>query len=335
MRKQSCALLTSLSLALSANVFAYDLDLEYFDTEEIALLKAAEESSDPNLLMQAANLLIDDSMYQENVDRGYEYMTQLAQSGEIKAMVALATQHYDNEKYEQALVWYHKAEQSKDPDVLYTLGVMYFDGEGTSVDYKKANEYYLAAAQVGNPDGMYQLAFSYNDGKGVTQDFSRAAHWFEQAANLGDASAMYNLGISYLNGEGVERSCSKAMQLFGNAIEEDEHALSYAKMGDIYAYPEYKKECGFKTTDYKKALEFYTGGAMTGNAYSQYSVGYAYRNGQGTWSDFVKALAWFEVANEYGSSDAKKEIVDVKQYMSKEDVAAAKQLKDALLDEIW
>ncbi|MFA0568883.1 sel1 repeat family protein, partial [Vibrio gallaecicus] len=74
MIKQSGIFLTSLSLVLSTNAFAYDLDLEYFESEDIALLKAAEKSSDNELLMKAASLLIEDSMYDENVDRGYEYM---------------------------------------------------------------------------------------------------------------------------------------------------------------------------------------------------------------------------------------------------------------------
>ncbi|OLQ86357.1 hypothetical protein BIY22_11970 [Vibrio panuliri] len=335
MIKQSCTFLTSLSLLLSANAMAYDLSEEYFEGEELALLKEAETSNDPQVLMQAANLLIEDSMLQENTDRGYQYMTQLAESGDESAMVILADKFYSDEEYKQALAWYHKAESGNDPYVLYSLGVMYFDGEGTVVDYQKANDYYLAAANAGDSDAMYQLAFSYNDGKGVKQDYTKAAYWFEQAANRGDVSAMYNLGISYLNGEGVEKSCPKAMTLFTQAIEQDEHALSYAKMGDIYSYTEYKKPCGFKTTDYKKALEYYTAGAMQGNAYSQYSVGYAYRNGHGTWSDFVQALAWFEVAQEYGAPDATKGIAEVKPQMSKQDIAAAEELKSSLLDEIW
>ncbi|GAK84324.1 TPR repeat protein SEL1 subfamily [Vibrio ponticus] len=335
MIKQSCTFLTAMTVLLSANAIAYDLSEEFFEGDDLALLKAAETSNDPEILMQAANLLIEDSMYQENVDRGYQYITKLADKGDTKAMVVLADLHYGNEDYTKALAWYHKAEQGNDPYVLYSLGVMYFDGEGTAVDYQKANQYYLAAAKGGDADAMYQLAFSYNDGKGVAQDYTKAVYWFEQAASKGDVSAMYNLGVSYLKGEGVAQSCPKAMELFTKAIEDDEHARSYAKMGDIYSYTEYKKPCGFKTTDYKKALEYYTAGAMQGNVYSQYSVGYSYRNGHGTWSDFVQALAWFEVAQEYGDTEVAKDISDVKQYMSKEDIAAAKELRDSLLDEIW
>ncbi|HAS62776.1 MAG TPA: sel1 repeat family protein [Vibrio sp.] len=335
MLKQSCTFLATLPVIFSVNAFAYDLSEEFFEGEELAIIQAAETSSDPVVLMSAANLLIEDSMFEENVEQGYEYMTQLALAGEQKAMVILADHYYGEEEYKQALAWYHKAERGNDPYVLYSLGVMYFDGEGTKVDLQKANQYYLAAAKGGDSDAMYQLAFSYNDGQGVEQDYKKAAYWFEQSANLGDVSAMYNLGVSYLKGEGVVANCSKARALFNSAIEQDEHALSYAKMGDIYSYSEYKKQCGFKTVDYKKALEYYTAGAMQGNAYSQYSVGYAYRNGQGTWSDFVQALAWFEVARENGNPNAEKEIIDVKQYMTADNIAEASKIRDSLLDEIW
>ncbi|MFA0675688.1 sel1 repeat family protein, partial [Vibrio sp. 10N.222.51.A6] len=42
MIKQSCTFLTSLSLLLSASTFAYDLEIEAFEGEELALLKNAE-----------------------------------------------------------------------------------------------------------------------------------------------------------------------------------------------------------------------------------------------------------------------------------------------------
>ena len=124
--KQSCTFLTSLSLLLSANTFAYDLEIEAFEGKELALLKTAENSSDNELLMQAAHLLIEDSMYEENLERGYEYMNQLAESGEVKAIITLADKYYYDEQYEKALAWYHKAESSKDAYALYSLGVMYF-----------------------------------------------------------------------------------------------------------------------------------------------------------------------------------------------------------------
>lgn len=335
MKKHCGTFFTSLSLLVSANVMAYDLSMEFFEGEELAAIKQAETSNDPDVLRLAAELLIGDSMMQENVDRGYQYLKTAAEAGSHQAAISLADYYYDEEEYQQSLAWYHKAEASNDPYVLYSLGVMYFDGEGTPADMAKGNEYYLAAAKAGYSDAMYQLAFSYNDGDGIKQDYTKAAYWFEQSANLGDESAMYNLGISYLNGEGVEKSCSKAMALFNEAIEQADHTLSLAKMGDINSYDEYKKPCGFKTLDFKKSFEYYQQAALQGDGYSQYSVGYAYRNGTGTWSDFTKALAWFEVAVEYGYSDAVKDVREVKSQMSASKIAEAEKLRDSLLDEIW
>ncbi|AUI88307.1 hypothetical protein BS333_18395 [Vibrio azureus] len=334
MIKKSYTSLTLISLLFSANALAYNLEIEGFEGEDLILLKKAENSSDNEVLIQAAELLIDHSMYEENAQHGYKYLKKAAQSGDLRSITSLADQYYNDGQYEKALFWYHKAESGNDPYVLYSLGVMYFDGEGTSRDLKKANDYYLASALAGYSDAMYQLAFSYDEGSGIAQDFTKSAYWFEKAANLGDVDAMYNLGIAYLYGEGVEKNCAKAMNLFNKAIEEDEHASSNAKMGDIYSFSEFKKPCNFKTTDTKKAFKYYMSAAMQGDAYSQYSVGYAYRNGQGTWSDFVKALAWFEIAQENGDPDAEKDIADVKQYMSKENIVAAAKLKDSLIEEI-
>lgn len=335
MRKFSSSLLASSAILLSSNAIAYDLSMEVFEGEELAIIKAAETSKDPAVLMEAASLLMHDSMFQENVDHGLKYYQEVAETGNLEALTVVADHYYSEDDYEKALAWYHKAESSKDPYVLYSLGVMYFDGEGTEVDYKKGNEYYREAAEGGYSDAMYQLGFSYNDGLGVKQDFTKALYWLEKTAVLGDPSGMYNTGISYLNGEGVKVNCETAIKWFTKAIETGEHARSYSKMGDIYYYPKYKKSCGLKKTDYKKSLPYFTEAANRGDSYGQYMVGYSFRNGHGTWSDFTKALAWFEVAEEYGDPDAAKEIEDVKRYMSTEQIAEANTLRDQLLEEIW
>ncbi|MDC5847866.1 sel1 repeat family protein [Vibrio europaeus] len=335
MNKSRCTILTCFSLLMSTQAFSYDLSWELFEGDGLALLKEAETSSDPDVLYKAANLLIDESVMQANIDRAHEYLEQALKSGHDGAETLKADLEYSDGNYEEALSWYHKAEGAQDPYVLYSLGVMYFDGEGTEQDVKKGNEYYLASAKLGDDDAMYQLAFSYNDGVGVEKDYAKAAYWFEQAAKQQNASAIYNLGIAYLNGEGVEMNCQKAIQHFEHAIELEDHTRSVAKLGDIYYYPKYKQRCGFKTTDYAKSFEYFQKAAMLDDIYAQYMVGYAYRNGHGVFSDFAKSLAWFEIAQENGDEDAEKEILNVKQYMSNDELAKAQQYKNEIIDEIW
>lgn len=331
-RKLLC---TSLALGFSTSALAYDISLESYDPDELQVLQAAEKSDNPVQLMEAASVLLYESMLQENVVQGLVYLKKAAQKGSHEAESELADYYYyQQEDYAEALKWYHQAEKGQDAYVLYSLGVMYFDGEGTQVDLKKANEYYLAAAKLGYSDAMYELAFSYNDGKGVEKDFVQAAHWFKQAADLGDASAMYNLGIAYLNGEGVEKSCPTAMKLFNQAIDADEHVLSYATLGNLYYYPEYKRPCGFKTTDYKKSFSYFSEAAMWGDEYSQYMVGYSYRNGHGVYSDFVKALAWLSIAADNGYAKSAEAVKEVKRHMSRTDIEKAGELQASLEEEI-
>ncbi|OBU44129.1 tetratricopeptide repeat protein [Photobacterium damselae] len=322
-----------ITLCLSTPAFAYDLSYEEYTSEDLAVVKKAETSTDAEVIYNAANILMPESMMQENIEQGIKYLNQLAENNHPKATLTLADYYYEEEDYTKALKLYHQLESSQDPYVLYSLGIMYFDGEGTAQDYEKGNEYYLAAAKLGYSDAMYQLAFSYNDGQGVKQDFTEAAKWFQKSADQGDASAMYNLGIAYLNGEGVKKDCARAIQFFEKAIETDEHARSYAKLGDIYYYTDYKAQCGFKKTDYKKSLAYFTQGAMRGNEYSQYMVGYSYRNGHGTYSNFKTALAWYNIAEDNGY-DASSEIKDVKQYMSADDIAKSAQLQQEIYDKI-
>ncbi|TKB55030.1 tetratricopeptide repeat protein [Ferrimonas aestuarii] len=335
MKYLSNTVLLTTAMLLSAPSWAYDLSIEIFEDEELTLLKTAETSDDAEVLKAASDLLIYQSMYQENTDRGYQYLKQVAETGDQEAMVALADAYYDNDEYDLSLAWYHKAEAGQDPYVLYSLGVMYFDGEGTEADMEKGTQYYLQAAKGGSSDAMYQLAFSYDNGDGIKQSYEKSAYWFGQAAALGDVSAAYNLGVAYLNGEGVDKSCPKAMELFTTAINEENHALSNAKMGDIFYSNRYKKACGLSKSDYNRSFNYFTEAAGQGDAYSQYMMALSYLKGHGVEKDKISALAWFYVADEYGDEDAGREIIKLKLLMSGEDIAKAEQLKEQLLEEIW
>ena len=50
---------------------------------------------------------------------------------------------------------------------------------------------------------MFSLGVLYANGDGVAQDSGKARELYEKAADKGDASAMFNLGGLYANGDGV------------------------------------------------------------------------------------------------------------------------------------
>ncbi|EGS1995523.1 sel1 repeat family protein [Vibrio vulnificus] len=330
MTRRCTAWLAALPLLLSSVSHAYDLTYEDFDEETLAVLKQAETSKDAQLLFQASEILIDESMMQENVDQGLLYLKQSADLDNLEALSTLAEHHYHEEEYQQALPLYQKLAEKGDAIALYYLGVMYFDGEGVEQDQKKGNEYYLASAQKGDEDAMFQLAFSYNDGLGIEQDFKQANHWFASAAEKGHALATFNLGVSYLQGEGVARDCQKAITLFEHAIELDDESKAYQIMGAIYSEPRYMRICGIKSADYKKALEYFQYAAEWGEEHSQFMIGSFHFKGRGVERNYVKALAWYNIAYDNGYDEAEKAIKEVKGKMNEKEIAKASEYQEAL-----
>ena len=97
----------------------------------------------------------------------------------------------------------------------YSLGHMYYSGEGARQDYAKAVEWYTKAANQGDADAQYNLGVMYKNGEGVRQDYAKEMEWYTKAANQGLAQAQHNLGFMYKNGEGVRQDYAKAVEWRG------------------------------------------------------------------------------------------------------------------------
>jgi TPR repeat protein len=81
------------------------------------------------------------------------------------------------------------------------LGLMFFRGQGVSLDYREAAKWFRLAADQGDVDAQYHLGLMYSEGLGVPQDHAEMAKWFRLAADQGDAQAQYNLGVFYSKGQ--------------------------------------------------------------------------------------------------------------------------------------
>ena len=84
-------------------------------------------------------------------------------------------------------------------DSSYDKGfVAYQSGE-----YEKAFKLFTDAANQGDADAQYSLGLLYYYGEGVTQDYKKAVKWFTFAAEEGYAKAQFILGAMYFIGQGV------------------------------------------------------------------------------------------------------------------------------------
>lgn len=77
----------------------------------------------------------------------------------------------------------------------------------------------VQAAEAGDAEAMYSIGELYYYGDGVEQDYAQAMAWYQKAAELGDAKAMNNIGALYYNGWGVRADRAQAKEWFQRAAD--------------------------------------------------------------------------------------------------------------------
>ncbi len=148
----------------------------------------------------------------------------LAEQGDAEAQFSLGYMYYNGQgvpqDYKQAVKWYRKAvEQGYAMGQLF-LGVMYHNGQGVPQDYKQAVKWYREAAEQGLAVAQGGLGTMYRLGQGVPQDYKQAVKWYREAAEQGLADAQCNLGIMYYEGDGVPQNYKKAYVWFNLAASQ-------------------------------------------------------------------------------------------------------------------
>ena len=83
----------------------------------------------------------------------------------------------------------------------------------------------------------------------------------------------------------------------------------------------------YQAHDYEKALQLWLPGARAGNPNAQYFVGGLYRDGAGVPVDLVKAHHWWSLAASQNHKQARLLLIELKNEMQAEDIAAVMKLK--------
>jgi TPR repeat protein len=164
--------------------------------------------------------------------RVYKVLISLAFSMLLGSAVAGAADYdkglkaYDSGDFNTALAqWMPLAEQGE-AGAQYSLGRLYFFGEGVQQSYKVALEWYVRSAEQGFAYAENNLGAMYYEGTGVTQNYETALKWYRLASEQGDADSQNNLGFMYQSGEGVAPDNLQAyMWLSLGALNGDEEAV--------------------------------------------------------------------------------------------------------------
>jgi TPR repeat protein len=81
-------------------------------------------------------------------------------------------------------------------------------------DHVRAYEIWRPLAEQGDSNAQYSLGLLYYRGEGVLTDLAAAANWYRKAADQGDPDAQLNLGLMYARGQGVRQSDLEAYKWF-------------------------------------------------------------------------------------------------------------------------
>lgn len=163
---------------------------------------------------------------------------------EAKSMFRLANVYANmsNEKlHKEAFILYRKAARLGYTDAMFSMGVCYEFGIGTTKDYKKAISWYNTAERhitedlMNNPDPVgekeRELVRTYLDNEDLINSFfdkldARKEEYdvLENDINLaesGDAEAQFRMGCRYLDGNGVNKDEQTAYEWFEKSAEQD------------------------------------------------------------------------------------------------------------------
>jgi hypothetical protein len=122
-----------------------------------------------------------------------------------------------NLDYSEARRWYQKAVEMNSPHAMAALAALYENGWGGPRDPAKALDLYRKAAAAGDSSSVTRIGYFYENGLAVSKDYGQALRWYRKGAELGDVDAMKHLGEMYGNGSGVAKSLAEARKWFERA----------------------------------------------------------------------------------------------------------------------
>ena len=259
-------------------------------------------------------------------DARFNQLLGAAEGGDAEAQYELAVAYAegrvdvdDDERKEQALLWWTRAASQGHAGAMAELGSLYM---GT--DDVMALRWLRPAAEEGHGGAQINLGHMYAEGLGVPKDDAEAARLFRLAAEQGFAQAQYNLGVMYLQGQGVPKDTAEAVRWFRLAADQGHpdavtalrrteptntlpSSPEAAEKGDAEAQyslgQRYDYGLGVEEDD-AEAGRWYRLAAEQGHAEAQHSLGLRYALGQGVEKDDAEAVRWYRLAAEQGHGGA-------------------------------
>lgn len=160
---------------------------------------------------------------EKNEEQALHWMVMAAKSGYARAMPILQRQEQieaDIRARRQDVAGFEadqRAAQTGDPKALFALATRFEDGRGGEPSMSQAIQWYQKAADAGFVAAQGYLGVIYDKGRGVKQNDVEAVKWYRKAAEQGDGQSQYNLAVFYFHGRALKANGDEARKWFERA----------------------------------------------------------------------------------------------------------------------
>jgi TPR repeat protein len=147
--------------------------------------------------------------------------------------------YYDNKDLPNAIIYFIKACDVRNPQGCGAIAYMYETGDGFEQNYSKSVPYYEQACGGGLYESCQRLADLYTNGLGVTKNLAQAQILREKSCtdNYNSGNACYDFGIGYIKNGDI----TNAKRILETGCEKRSDANSCRELGNLYM-EEDKKE---------------------------------------------------------------------------------------------
>lgn len=182
--------------------------------------------------------------------------------------------------------------ERRDDNLLYRIGTMYYNGQGTASDHDIAYNYFKEAADLNNVNAQYALGKTYSDQESKYFDIDKAIKYFQLAAKKNNIYAMASLGDIYSNSTLAHYDVNKAIEYYQKSLNQGNEFASY-RLGILYSNPD------LNCYDMKKAINYLELATQKGNDLAAYKLGNIYSTTDSEYYDLKKAIHYLDHAAKY------------------------------------
>ena len=127
--------------------------------------------------------------------------------------------NYDSYAYGQAKILFEKAIELGSKEAIYSLGELYYYGNGVEQNYEKSLALYADPKLNSYPEAIFSQAVQYDSGEGVEQNYEKSFELFQKAASFGHMPSTFNIGFMYEYGQSVDVDYEEARKWYQKGCE--------------------------------------------------------------------------------------------------------------------